>query len=238
MAIAVLAFAAASGSMSWAALTLALVLLVVAFLSHFGTLTVGLCVLGAIAVGTLAAGRGVTRRVGVAICAVTMLAAAVSWFVYYSRPEFRDVYAQTYQTMTNHQADDSSKMDAAPSVKLRRWWSGVGDDYGRPGVAVLIATAAGIALVIRRRAREGGAIVFLSWIAAWLVLSAVGIFSSLTLRANLAAAPAFVLFGAVALAALADRSRAGLALACGAFAVMAWNGWQVAVVCLDLTGAR
>ncbi len=239
MAIAGIAFMAASVSVSWAGLGLVVVLLIVAFLSHFGTLTVGLCVLGSIAAGTLLAGRGMTRRVGLWICAMTLLAAAVSWFVYYSRPEFRDVYAKTYQTMTNRQADDSSKMDAAPSVKLQRWWSGAGDDYGRPGIAVLIAAAVGVVLIVRRRQiRDGGALVFLSWIGAWLALSALGILTSMTLRANLAAAPAFMLFGAVALGALADRSRAGLALACAGVAVMAWDGWSVAVRCLALTGSH
>jgi len=159
----------------------------------------------------------------------------VSWVMYYSRPEFRAVYVKTYASMSAREADNSSKIDAAPVVKLQRWWSGIGDDYGRPGVAVLVATVVGLFLALRRQPREGATLVFAFWIAAWLALSALGILTSLTLRANLAVAPAMAFFAAVTLAAIADRSRAGLVAAAGVFLVLAWNGWQVAIACLELT---
>jgi len=238
VALAAIAWLAPGISMSGAAFALALLFLVVAFLSHFGTLTVGLCVLGAVAIGLLALGRGFTRRAGVWVIALTMAASAASWFVYYSRPEFRDVYAKTYASMSSRAADNSSKIDAAPQVKLQRWWSGVGDDYGRPGVGVIAAAIMGLVLVWRRAPRSGATLVFSFWIAAWLALSALGILTSLTLRANLAAAPAFIVFSAVTLSVVADRSRAGAVAAAALFTLLAWDGWQVAVTCLSLTGSH
>jgi hypothetical protein len=235
LALAAIAWFAAGAAASWIALALALALLVIAFLSHFGTLTVGVCVLGAVAAGLLIAGRGFVRRAGVWVIGLTLAAFAVAWVMYYSRPEFRAVYAKTYASMSAREADNTSKIDASPAVKLQRWWSGIGDDYGRPGVAVLVATVVGLFLALRRQPREGATLVFAFWIAAWLALSALGILTSLTLRANLAVAPAMAFFAAVTLAAIADRSRAGMVAAAGVFLLLAWNGWQVAIACLELT---
>lgn len=236
--IAVIAWLAAGLSLSWPALALAVVLVIVAFLSHFGTLTVGLCVLGAVAVGLLVMGRGFVRRIGLWVVALTIAASAVSWFAYYSRPEFRAVYAKTFASMSSRQSDDSSKIDAAPAVKLRRWWSGIGDDYGRPGVAVMAAALVGLVLMWRRTPRAGATIVFTSWMAAWLALSALGILSSLTLRANLAAAPVFIVCCGVTLSALGDRPRVGMLAAAALFAVLAWDGWHVALMCINLPGSQ
>jgi hypothetical protein len=71
-----------------------------------------------------------------------------------------------------------------------------------------------------------------------VALSALGILTAVTFRANLAAAPAFVLFSGVALGAVAGRSRTGALAALALFIVIAWDGWQIAVRCLDLAGAR
>jgi hypothetical protein len=238
VALAAIAWLAAGAATSWIALALALVLLVIAFLSHFGTFTVGLCVLGAVAAGLFATGRGVSRRAGLWVAALAIGAAAVSWVVYYSDATFRPVYAKTYASLSTREADNTSKLDAAPGVKLQRWWSGVGDDYGRPGVAVLAAALVGLFLALRQAPRAGATLVFAFWIGAWLALSGLGIFTSVTLRANLAAAPPFMFFSAVTLAAIADRSRAGVVVAAAVFALLAWDGWQVAVACLDLPGAH
>ncbi|HEX5069814.1 MAG TPA: hypothetical protein VFV78_06320 [Vicinamibacterales bacterium] len=234
--LAVVAWLAAGAGISWVAAAFAVACLIVAFLSHFGTFTVGLCVLGVVAAGLGALGRGFTRRAGLWVVGITFVASAVSWMVYYSRPEFREVYAKTYASMSSREADNSSKIDAAPTVKLQRWWSGIGDDYGRPGIAVIAASIAGLFLVWRRAPRQGTTLVFTFWIAAWLALSALGVLSSLTLRANLAAAAAFVVFSGVALSALADRSRAGALAAAALFALIAWDGWQVVLACLRLSG--
>ena len=160
IALAGLAWLAASSSVSWPALAILAALLTVAFLSHFGTFTVGLVMLGVVAAALVTLGRAHTRRVGVWVCAVTLAAMAVSWVVYYSNPRFRDVYQQTYASVAAGERDDSSKITAAPLVKLQRWWSGVGDDYGRPGVIVLALAAIGLrggrSSPADRRRHDGG----------------------------------------------------------------------------------
>jgi hypothetical protein len=158
--------------------------------------------------------------------------------VYYSRPIFVDVYKKTYASLAAQERDDSSKIVAAPVVKLQRWWSGTGDDYGRPGVVVLAVALAGLIIAVRQWPAGGVTLVFASWIAAWLALSALGILTPVTLRANLAVAPALTVFCSVALGRLATRSRAGLAAAVALFALIAFDGWVVALRCLDLSGSR
>jgi len=118
---------------------------------------------------------------------------------------------------------------AAPLVKLQRWWSGIGDDYGRPGIVVMITALAGVVLTIRLGWRRPIALVFLAWLAAWLALSALGILTALTLRANLAAAPAFVFFCGVALGAAANRSFGWRLAAIALGVLIAWDGFAVAV---------
>ena len=232
VAMGVLAWIAAATRFRAAALAGACALLVVAFLSHFGTLTVGLVVLGVVAAMLMTLGRAHVRRAGVWICALTIAAAAMSWVTYYSH--FTDVYRKTYASVVARQTDDSSKIVAAPSVKLQRWWSGTGDDYGLPSVPVMLIAAIGAAVAVRRRGRDGVTLVLLGWMLAWVALSALGVLTAITLRANLAAAPAFIALCAVAIGALGQRSRTGAVLATVLGVVVAWGGLQVALACLGL----
>jgi hypothetical protein len=238
VALAGVAWMAAGSAISWPALALIALLLALSFLSHFGTLTVGLAIVGVVVVTLVGLGREHVRRMGLALCAVLLAAAAISWVVYYSNARFTDVYAKTFASVTSHERDDSSKLDAAPAVKLERWWMGIGDDYGRPGIPVLVVALAGLVIVVRRRPRDGGALVMMAWVCAWLALSALGVLSSITLRANLATAPVFIYLSGVCLAELATRSRLMAAVALAVFALLAWDGWQLALRCLDLAGAR
>ena len=82
-----------------------------------------------------------------------------------------------------------------------------------------------------------GTMVVGAWVTAWVLLSALGVFTAFTLRANLATAPAFILLAGVALGALGSHSRAGAAAAAILFASIAWDGWQIAMRCLDLARA-
>jgi hypothetical protein len=100
---------------------------------------------------------------------------------------------------------------------------------------VLASALAGLVLMLRRRRHSPAALVFGAWVAAWLALSALGIFSALTLRANLAATPAFILLSAVTLGSLAATSRAGTVAAVALFLLLAWDGWQIGLRCLDLS---
>ncbi len=238
VALAGVAWMAASVATPRSALVLVTAFLTVALLSHFGTATVGLAMLGVVAAVLIASGTGYRRRLGLWVCAVTIAAAAVSWLVYYSDSTFHEVYTKTFASVATTAPDDSSKIVAAPAVKFRRWWSGVGDDYGRPGIVVLATALAGLLFAMRRRPFDGGALVFSAWILAWLALSALGVFTAFTLRANLAAAPAFILFCGVALGALANRSRAGTLAAAVLVVLIAWDGWQIGLRCLELSGTK
>ena len=231
-ALAGIAWLAAGTRVSPVALVLAGVLLAIAFLSHFGTLTVGIAILGGVVLSLVAVGRGHPRRIGICVLATMLAVLAVSWTVYYSR--FTDVYRRSWVAASAEERDNSSKIVAPPSVKLARWWSGTGDDYGRPGVVVLLVALAGAALLIRERT-TGAGVVFLAWLVAWIALSALGVLTPFTLRANLAAAPAFVALSAIALGTLAGRTWVGQVGAVALSVAVAWDGWRVAVMCLQLT---
>jgi hypothetical protein len=230
-ALAGVAWMAAASTLSMAAAATVGVLLAIAFLSHFGTVTVGLAMLGIAGAALLILGRGHPRRVGVTVFAVLFAAVLASWIVYYSN--FTEVYRRTWTAVAERQSDDSSKMVAAPAVKLERWWAGTGDDYGRPGVPVLLATLAGMILLLRQP-RTGAGVVFLAWLVAWIALSALGILTPLTLRANLAAAPAFTALSALAVGAMASRGGVATLAAWVAGAFIAMDGWRVALACLRL----
>jgi len=205
-------------------------LITIGFLSHFGTSTVGVIVLGVSAVLLMVAGTGAARSAGAWLLAMTIAVTAISWVAYYSH--FTSVFANTYHQLQVGEQDDTSKVVASPGVKFARWRSGMGDDYGLPGWPALILACAGLGLVIWRRQRDAVSVVFSAWLLAWIGLSALGIFTPLTLRANLAAAPAFVGLGACALASLSDRSRSGRLAALAIAAVVGWNGLQVGLACL------
>ena len=102
------------------------------------------------------------------------------------------MYAKSSAGVTAGDRGDSSTIVASPIVKLGRWWAGSGDDYGRPGVGVLLASLIGFAIAVRTKPRDGATLVFGGWLLAWLASTLLGILSPLTLRANLAAAPAFI----------------------------------------------
>ena len=235
-------FAAAMAGILWMAATrpaaagaaaIAL-LLTVAFLSHFGTVTVGLALLAAVIAALLVIGRGLVRRAGVFTLAATMAAAGLAWGLYYSHPRFIQVYGETYASVSTRETDDSSKMAASPAVKFSRWWTGIGDDYGRPGAGVLALLVLGLIVIVRARPWSGGDIVILAWLFSWLALTALGILTPITLRANLAAAPAITIVAAIAIARLAALGRAGPLLALAAALVVAWDGWALAIRTLDL----
>jgi hypothetical protein len=227
--------------------------LVIALLSHFGAASIGIIILVAIAAMLIANGTGHTRRVGASVLALSIVAGSVSWVTYYAN--FKEVYARTWVSVRADGQDNSSKMTAAPSVKLERWWTGIGDDYGRPGVPVLLVSIAGLIVLVRRQVRRGdvrpgmeaasgaraslaprggASLVILAWILAWAALTALGLLTPIVLRANLAAAPAFIVLCAIALGALASHSRAAAVTAILLALLVAWDGWQLAVECLRL----
>ncbi len=88
---------------------------------------------------------------------------------------------------------------------------------------------------ILRQRLTGAGLVFVAWLLAWLALTALGVLTPLTLRANLAAAPAFIALSAVAIGAIASRSRAAAIVSVVLAALVAWDGWRVVIACLQLT---
>ena len=209
-------------------------LLTVAFLSHFGTVTVGLALLAAVIAALFVFGRGLVRRTGALTLAAAVAAAGLAWGLYYSNPRFLKVYGETYASVAARETDNSSKMAASPAVKLSRWWTGIGDDYGRPGVGVLMVLVLGLVVLLRARPWAGGDIVVIAWLFSWFALTALGILTPITLRANLAAAPAITIVAALGIAWLASLGRAGQVAALAAAIVVAWDGWSLAVRTMDL----
>jgi hypothetical protein len=222
----------AAGPASVVALCLACAFLVVAFLSHFSTISIGLPILATTAGALLAFGRSHARRAAAWVMVLTLAAGAVSYGVYYSR--FNAVYRQTLSRLLERQdtTGTGSKLVAPPSVKLQRWWTSTGDDYGRPGVPLMAAAAAGAALLLWRRRRDGLTIVLLSWAAVCAGLTVLGVFSPISMRVNLAAAPALIALAAYALGSLSTRSRAGAVLAACAVVPIGWDALGVCFVCL------
>lgn len=232
VALAGTAWFAATGSVSYAAVATITVFLAIAFLSHFGTVTVGLAIAAAAGLALVAFGRGTTRRSGVWVFAMLLVAVAVSWTVYYSDARFIQVYKASWTSVTTRADDDSSKIVASPLVKASRWWSGTGDDYGRPGVALLLVAATGAWVLVRRGARAAASLVFLAWLAAWCAMTLFGILTPITLRTNLAAAPALIALSAIALGTIGSRSRLAAA---GLAVLVAWDGWRILQASIQLS---
>jgi hypothetical protein len=225
----------AGGWISKTAIAVATLLMTTAFLSHFGTATVGACILGAVGL-TLVATPGRTRRIGLVLVGVGIAAAAIAYVVYYSH--FHAVYGETItRLMSQPDAGVAGKLVAPPSVKARLWWDGRADDFAPPRVPVLVAAVAGAVLLARRRPRDVLSVVLLVWIAVWAGFSALGLLTPISMRMNLATTPAFVCLSAYALGSLAGTSRAGAVLAAVGAVLFASDGVRMCLVCLGLTPA-
>jgi len=201
--------------------------LTVAFLSHWGTVLLGGAILGATGVALVAAGRERARLAGLIVLLLALAAAAASWAVYYRH--FGPVLQRTISRLSSgeREAATTAKMVAPPSLKLRRWFDGTGDDYGRPGLPLLATALAGGVLLARRRPRDGATLVLFAWGAAWTALTVIGFFTPLVLRVSLAAAPVFIVLAAFALVEAGSRARWAAALATALALVIAWDGLAI-----------
>lgn len=223
-----IAWSASGAAPAWLALALAVVFVTLGFLSHFSTLSIGLILLGAVAAALIVAGRGRARATGVATAGVLAIACAVAYGVYYSH--FTALYRQTFTRVVSRvDREAATSMVADPATKLRRWITEdqFSNDYGLPGLPLAAAAGVGAVLLVRERRREGLTVVLLAWAAVWAAASALGIFSSVELRANLAAAPMFALFAAYAVGAAWTRARWSAALAAVCVLAIAKDGLQV-----------
>ncbi len=227
-AMGVVAWHAAGSSVSPKALIAAGVLFALAFLSHFSTLAVGVLIL-AMAVGMLVVfGSVFERRLGIWLLVATVAAGAVSYVVYYSH--FTALFRQTFtRVISGVDEASTTSMVATPATKFRRWITEdqFSNDYGLPGLALLVSAIAGALLLGRSRRRESLTLILAAWGIVWLFATALGFFSSVELRANLAATPMLVWLAAYALGAISVRSRLGAMVAMAGVVAIAWDGLRV-----------
>jgi hypothetical protein len=223
----------AAGAASIAALVVSLAFVTAGFLSHFGTFTVGVPLIGAIGVLTMAAGRGQVRRAGLWMLAIAALGLTLAYVVYYSH--FTEVYRATWARIAAHETTDTtvgSAIAASPATKFQRWITDTSDDYGLPGVVLAVAALIGAARLFATRRREGVTLVLLGWLAVWTGFSVLGIVSPIQMRVNLAAAPAFVCLGAFGLTAVSRHSATGRAIAVFAAVAIAFSGARLWLMCI------
>jgi hypothetical protein len=233
-------FGVAMGAIGWmtacgasiAAMAVAGLFLIGAYLSHFSTFSVGVPLVGVVALTVALGARAPTRRVGWWLIALGLIAAGVAYAVYYSH--FTDVYRQTWARIAAHETADApgSAIAAPPATKFHRWWTGQSDDYGLPGVASALASLIGLVALLRSRAREGLTLVLAGWLGVWIVFTALGILTSIQMRVNLAAAPLFVCLGAYGLAVVAAHGRPGAIAATVLGVAIAISGARLWLMCL------
>jgi hypothetical protein len=225
-----IAWVAAGASVSVPALLVTGGLLALAYLSHFGTLLVGVplvCVAGGV---LFRANRPAVRRAGGWVILVGLAAVAMAYAVYYSH--FTGTYQRTGARIAAEEGAAPTKLVAPASVKFERWIREASDDYGLPGLPLAAVAALGAMLLARHRPREGLSLILAGWMLLWVTLTAVGILSPVQTRVNLAAAPMFVCLGAYGLSALAERSRPGAGLAAALVAAICWSGIGIWLACL------
>ncbi len=195
-------------------------LFAIGFLSHFSTISVGVPLAGLAAVLMFVLGRGVSRRLGAWLVVATLAAAALSYIAYYSH--FHDVYAKTIERVAAREGEAATRSMVAPvSVKAGRLWFETRELFGLP---VLLAALAGAVLLLRRHAREGVTLMLAGWILAWLVFSALFVFTAIEMRAALAAAPVMLALATYSLGVLSRVPRWGVLAAAGIAVVIAWEG--------------
>jgi hypothetical protein len=232
--LALLAWQAAGSRVSRTTLLVAGACFSAGFLAHFGTVLVGLPILAAVGASLAWWGGAHLRRCGWLVLMVGLIAVAASYCLYYSH--FNALYVATLKAMMARSAEavSSSKVTAPWTVKLQRWLAGTGDDYGLPGIPVIVAAASGLFLLLRQHPRDALTLVFGGWMAAWIALTVLETLLPLELRANLAVAPVFVCLGAYTLSRLVESSTAGAVLGAAWGLLIAWDGVAVALSFLGL----
>jgi hypothetical protein len=232
LAMAGLVWAIASRPPAALAFVTGTVVLAAAFLSHFSTFSVGVPLVGVVALAVAARGGPEGRRRGLWMAAAGVLAVALAYGVYYRH--FGEVYRATVDRVLTHEVVEQagSAIAATPAVKFHRWITGTSDDYGLPGVPLAVAAVGGLVLLLRERRRDVLTIALLGWLAVWIGFTALGILTAVQMRVNLAAAPVFVCLGAYAVAAWSERGTTGRLLALAATLAIVWSGVSLWFMCI------
>jgi hypothetical protein len=189
----------------------AAVLLTVAFLSHFGTISVGIPTAGAIGASLFALGRGAVRRTGALLLVATVAASAVAYQVYYSH--FTDVYRGTLARISETKPSPDG-MVRSPASRLADSLRVSGPPHAKTAsVFQSIAVVLGGVFLWRARSRDALTLTLAGWAAGFFAMWLVGILTTIQLRTSLSAAPMFVLLAAAGLARGARLSSSARAIA-------------------------
>jgi hypothetical protein len=217
------AASAAAAPVPVAALLFATSMLTVGLLGHFSTLSVGVPLVLAVAGTLMVFGKRDGRRIGALVLAALITAAALSYVVYYSH--FHDTYRKTVEQLASGEGAGEARSLAAPiAVKARRWAFEMETGFGWP---LLLAAVAGLVSLARTRPVNGLTLVFAAWAGTWAAFAALGVFTAIEMRANLAAAPLMFALAAFGLGSIAtSRVRAVRAIAYVLAAAIAWSGLQ------------
>ncbi len=223
---------AARGIGAWVGLAVSTAVLAASFLSHFSTVSVGVPLVGAVALALMPGAGREGRRQGARVLLVGMLALGVSYAVYYRH--FGEVYRATADRVLSHEVaeEPGSAIAATPAVKFQRWISGTSDDYGLPGLVLALAAFAGIGLIVVQRRHDALTRALVGWLLAWAGFTALGLLTAVQMRVNLATAPVFVCLGAYALATATERGTAGRLVATVATLAIVINGASLWFMCI------
>ena len=215
MAVVALACMAASSFERWRSAVILAIVLLVAFLSHTGTLATLFASAIFIAVLFLVRGTPDVKRAGLAIGIATLAAAAIAVAVYYAHfvPTYRAEFARIgHETATA--ARDAGGRTSGDRLRLVPYSLGI-----YIGVPVLLFALLGAVELARRRTGDRLSLALGGWMLACLTFLALGVLTPVDMRYYLAALPA-------------------LAVAAGCGAAWAWNdGWPTHRVLWRVTAA-
>lgn len=208
-------------------------LLASGFMSHFSTLSTGVPIVLAVALGLST--RAESRRAALWMAAALAVALALSYAIYYSR--FHEVYATTLsRILASEKPQEARSMVAPVSVKIERFIHAIRYDYyGAPLVA---GGLVGIVVLGARKAND----VWTRALAGWLTVVAgffvLGIVSPIEMRASLSAQPVVVALFGLGASVLWSRGAAGMIAAVILVGAVVGRGLVDWLLCLGQVASR
>lgn len=204
-----------------------MLLLAIAFLSHFSTLAVGCALVVATIAALSFAANAVERRSRLWIAAALALATALSYGLYYAH--FHAVYRAQLGRIGAGEGRTLARSMAAPAgAKLRTFLLFTGLNYGS---LLLVTAAAGLAQLAIRHRRDPLTLALWAWLLTTVGFAVLGVVTPLELRAPLAAQPVVAVLAALPLGYIGSRHRPaftvfGMFLA-GALTAYGLRAWMV-----------